>query len=233
MALSLCVFALPTCGETPFVKIESPASGTVVHPGERLTVTVDATPFAFRGVMLLPWLDFSFSGPPYRFLWVVPSKMPSGSRSDPNEREIPSGVYLLGAQGVPLDLPKDANPHDHDFGDQIEIDIERSQIPERLTWRLGDVDGVPQKFHCIGETQRLWITGHFAVGQEVDLSRSTLTQYESSSSAVVTVTAIGLVTAVGPGSAEIKVRNENTRIVVPITVPDKPFREHCELQQFP
>jgi hypothetical protein len=73
------LFGASLTAQTPFVKIVSPPKGTVVHPGDRVTVTADATPSAFRMVYLMPFVtEASPSGPPYRFVFQVPSHGASG-----------------------------------------------------------------------------------------------------------------------------------------------------------
>lgn len=203
----LCLFVAPLAGQTPFVKITSPPNGTVVHPGERVPVTVDATPFAFGAVIVLPYgTAASLSGPPYRFVFEVPS-------------DLDSGDLLVGALGVPPSGFKSTDKDKDAIKDTINLDLERLESPKRLTWELWDFYNVPDGFHHIGETRQLRMTGIFGDDAEVDLTRSKLTKYESSDLSVVTVSAEGVVTAVGRGSAKITVKNGDATVVVPVTVP--------------
>jgi len=94
-------------------------------------------------------------------------------------------------------------------------------MPVRLKWKLGSLDEGQDEFRNVGEVRRLWITGIFPDRSEIDLSRSKLTTYESSAPYVITVDPKGSLTAVGPGSANVTVRNGNARIVIPLAVPDK------------
>ncbi len=202
----LSLFGASLAAQTPFVKIISPPNGTVVHPGDRVTVTVDATPSAFRMVLLMPFVtEAPPSGPPYRFVFEVPSDGASGDL-DVEAIGFPvSGYDPVTGKGAVQDF--------------LELDFERSESPKRLTWELWDFYNVPDGFHHLGETRRLRITGIFADGAEVLLSRSKLTKYESSALSVVTVSAEGVVTAVGAGSAKITVKNGDATVVVPVTVP--------------
>ena len=103
--------------------------------------------------------------------------------------------------------------------DSIEIDVERAESPKRLTAELWDHYSVPDGFHNVGEIRRLFITGVFADGTKVLLSRSKLTTYETNPPGVVTVNEDGMATAVSPGSAKITVKNGHATVVVPVTIP--------------
>ncbi len=198
----LRLFVAPLAAQTPFVKITSPPNGTVVHPGERVPVTVDATPFAFGAVIVLPYgTAASLSGPPYRFVFQVPSDLDSG--------DLP-----MGALGKSTDKDKEV------VQDTINLDLERVESPKRLRAELRkDHPSVPDGFHGVGEVRDLWTTGIFGDDAEVNLTCSKLTKYESSDLSVVTVSAEGVVTAVGAGSAKITVKNGDATVVVPVTVP--------------
>lgn len=204
----LSLFGASLAGQTPFVKITSPPNGTVVHPGERVPVTVDATPFAFGAVIVLPYgTAASVSGPPYRFVFEVPSDLDSG--------DLP-----MGALGVPPSGFKSTDKDKDAIKDSINLDLERVESPKRLRAELRkDYPIVPDGFHRVGEVRDLWTTGIFGDDAEVNLTCSKLTKYESSDLSVVTVSAEGVVTAVGPGSARITVKNGNATVVVPVTVP--------------
>ncbi len=204
-------------GQTPFVKITSPPNGTVVHPGERVPVTVDATPFAFGAVIVLPYgTAASLSGPPYRFVFEVPT-------------DLASGDLLVGALGVPPAGFKSTDTDKDAVKDTIKLDLERPESPKRLTAELSDFYNVRDGFHHVGENRYLRITGIFGGDGEVDLTISKLTKYQSSAVSVVTVNAEGLVTAVGPGSAKITVKNGNATVVVPVTVPKGDQRVPCPM----
>ena len=137
----LCTFGASLAGQTTLVKITSPSSGTVVHPGQELAVTVDATRFAFRAVWLTAWPGLaSVSGPPYHFVLEVPSKLPSGTN-------LPSGVHPLTALGIPVAGFKGNDAAHRDCEDTIELDVERPENPEHLTGNVGILVGhsaVPQ-----------------------------------------------------------------------------------------
>ncbi|MGA3019849.1 MAG: Ig-like domain-containing protein, partial [Bryobacteraceae bacterium] len=140
-----------------------------------------------------------------RFVFEVPSDGASG--------DLYVGVIGLPMSGYDPVTGKGA------VQDILALDFERVESPKRLTWELWNFYNVPDGFHHIGETRELRITGIFADGAKVLLSRSKLTKYESSAPSVVKVDATGSVTAVGPGSAKITVKNGSATAEVPITVP--------------
>lgn len=203
LILSACIAA-----EKPFVKIKSPANGTVVHPGQRLTMIVDATPFAFWAVVGSPLGTTSFSGPPYRIdLSIPPDCIP--------------GIYGVRVWGVPPGRPLmvPADKKEDIVKDDIELDVELSDSPKSLRWELWGLYNVPESIHAVGDIRQLSITGTFADGTEVELRRSKLTSYEGSPPSVVTIDSEGTVTAIGPGSAKITVKNGEAIAVVPVVVP--------------
>jgi hypothetical protein len=204
LMLSACLGA-----EKPFVKIKSPTNGTVVHPGQSLTMIIDASPFSFWAVMG-PRGTASFSGPPYRIDFSI-------------ESDLIPGRYPYGVLGVPygrpLGVPADKN--EDIVRDDIELDVELSDSPKSLKWELWNLYNVRESFHAVGETRWLSITGTFADGTEVELRLSKLTSYESSAPSVVTIDSEGKVTAIGPGSAKITVKNGEATTVVPVVVPSQ------------
>ena len=62
------------------LQIVSPVEGTVFHPGQTMVVTVDATPLAFKTVVVGGILGppQSLSAPPYQFRMRIPSKIDLG-----------------------------------------------------------------------------------------------------------------------------------------------------------
>jgi len=205
-----CLFVASLAAQTPFVKITSPASGTVVHPGESLTINVDATPSAFRTIFVVPFaslMDKSSKSPHY----VVTIQIPS---------DLASAAYPVGVIGVPMSgaIGKNEGLTGPDR-DSIMIDVERSESPKRLSAKLLDLYNVPDGFHHVGEIRRLYVTGTFADGTKVLLSRSKLTTYEIDPPGVVTANEDGMVTAISSGSAEITVQNGDATVVIVLTVP--------------
>ena len=196
----LLATALPLPAAAAVLKITSPANGAVIHPGTTLFVTVEGTdltpPFGvFLGV------DGTFAGlneifregpgPVYKFEISIP----------PN---VESRTYTLVARAA----------------NQVEsagvaIDIERPDQPKTIKYSL---EYLPLE---IGESWQLHITGTFADGKVVQLTRSKRTSYSSKRGAVASVTKEGLVTALRSGRATITVKHGDAVATVNVTVSGK------------
>ncbi len=75
------------------------------------------------------------------------------------------------------------------------------------------------RFSVLGGTRSLGVVGTYAGGETADVSDHRFsTTYRSSAINVVTVSADGLVTAVGNGTAQITIQNGSSQVIVPITV---------------
>ena len=197
LPLFLCVVAIGHL-RAQTVQITSPASGTVVIPGQQVAVTVADSPAgSFQDVLLLGQeplgMSQPLSAPPYQFSFQIPSTIRPGS-------------YNLTAVGVitPGQLVDSA---------PISLAVERPDTPTTLT-------SAPSTLSLpLGRTGYLHITGTYADNTTADLSRSTLTTYASDNTSVATVDTYGRVTSVGPGSANINITNAGVSISVPVTVP--------------
>jgi Bacterial Ig-like domain (group 2) len=179
----------------PTLRITSPASGTVFAPGQTLEITVEATPLAFRTVLVAGTQPLGFSqisrAAPYRFQIKIPA-------------DIRPGPYALTAFGDPQDGPAV-------HSQSTRIAIERPDSPSKLeSDRLVVLD--------IGDDWDLTVTGTFADGSTVSLRRSTLTRCTSDRPAVASVNDEGRLTAVRPGSARVTITNGGAQVVVPVTV---------------
>jgi hypothetical protein len=211
LLVALSAIAAPSISlAEPFVKILSPATGTVVHPGQRLSVVVDFDPFTFFTVIVLPFLEVTPDafGVPYSTQIEIPS-------------DLSSGTYLVGAAGVPRHgrIPKEPEMWRTWYRDTIEIDVEQAESPKQLTYELFGEFNVPEGLHKIGDVRWLRITGTFTGNIKVELTRSKLTSYESSAPYIVSVDETGKVTVVGAGTAAITIRNGDVKITIPVTVP--------------
>jgi hypothetical protein len=185
------------------IQITSPADGVLVHSGETLTVTVAADSSAFEsvGVDLLATTGFRLPlfAPPYVFsLQIAP--------------DASSGTYAL----TPFGTLKSGGDV---VGSDITIDVERADSPRQLRSELSVI-----YFHYVGDSAPTIVTGVFADGARVMLTRSTYIAYSSDTPGVATVDEQGAVTAVAPGEANITIRYGNaslgtTSIRVPVYVP--------------
>ena len=198
--LTLWTFTALLPAAPPTVRITSPLDGAVVNSGQTLVVTVDATPGAFQWVSVGgddPLGVFqALAAPPYQFTITI-------------RPDIPSGTYGLFATGV-------IQPGNLVDSDPIHIDIERADSPQQLEPQFRTLG-----FAYVGDDDPFVVTGIFADGSRVDLTHSMRTRYKSSNPSVVTVNSDGMVTAVGPGSARLIIRNGSAKVVVPVTVPNE------------
>jgi hypothetical protein len=97
------------------LKITEPTAGTVVSPGQTITVNVSASggPFTSVGIVAPGHMngDYILRSPPYRFSFTVPSK-------------VTPGLDTIGAMGGTASGPIIA---------QVSIDVERSDFPQKIT----------------------------------------------------------------------------------------------------
>lgn len=197
---SVCAFPQ----SQPTLQITSPSGGTVVNPGQTLTVSVTSpTPAAFREVDLYgDKLGFvgTFSSLPGQISVTIPS-----SRID-------CGSYFLTVSGNPTSGQGPVSAI-------VELDVERSDFPLTISADLS-----PLIFDSAGEQVPLRLLAGFADGTTFSVNASSYVTYSSSDTAVVTVDSTGLVTAVAPGSGSIAVTyalgSNNNQIFVPVSVPN-------------
>jgi hypothetical protein len=196
LLLSLCACSGLLTAQT--LKITEPKDGTVVHPGQTMTVVVEASPQqAFYGILIVGADAIGLSGmlyaPPYRFSMAIPS----GAR--PRR-------YTLMARGF-------TEPGQNVSSDRVEIRVERLDSPRRLTAEPSVLN-----FQNVGDRCSVAAAGAFAGAEWVDLGESSNIRYIPDNPNVVTVAEGGLVTATGPGSAKITIQYNGKSTVVPVKV---------------
>ncbi len=181
------------------LRITSPSPGAVVRPGQELSVDVSASggPFEAVGAFLMP--GFGAGGDttvqPYRFTFNIPESASIG----------PSDVVAIGkVASVPL--PIDSLP--------VSIDIERSDAPKSLFTpydRFGASTYVSGKEH-------IQVYGTYPDNPRVDLSRSSLTTYETTSTGIVSIEKEGWIKGLAAGSTTVVIHHRNLRIAVQVLV---------------
>jgi hypothetical protein len=193
----LCIFAGALLAQ-PSLQITSPAGGTVVNPGQTITVTVTASAGgAFTGVGVVGEDPIGISqlltAPPYQFAVSIPATTTPGQ-------------YALTAVGP-------VQGGDPVFSDPVSIDVERPDNPVSLRLEPS------QLISAVGDRDPILVYGVFSDGSKYILSNSSRTTYSSSNSAVATVDSDGWVTAIAPGSAGITIANgPNASVYLPVTV---------------
>ncbi len=188
--------------DSPELQITSPANGTVVNPGQTITVVV--TPSAGQTLAQASivgadpiGLTQPVSGPPFTFSITVP---PGTSI-----RKYALTAWAIDGQGqTVVSVP-------------ISISVESSVSPNAL------VAQVPRLyFETQGQQLSIAITGKFPDGSFTDVTESSNLSFTSSDASVATVDASGVVTAVGTGSTSIVATygppSSGVQVSIPVTV---------------
>ena len=196
MAVLLSCISVAPLRAQPTLQITSPADGTLVGPGQSLTVNVAASG-AFQQVAIVGGDPIGFNGPlttpPYQFTIPIPSA-------------INPGVYLLTAHGYTA-------PGQGTTSDPISIVVERSDAPLSL-------HSEPSLLRLsVGQNGYLRVIAGFSDGATMAVTKSTLITYTSDTPSVATVQAQGIVTAVAPGTAVITAAYGGLSFPVSVTVP--------------
>lgn len=179
------------------LQITSPANGVVVHPGDAITVTVSASGDTFASVSIigtspLPFTDAVMT-PPFQFTMFIPE-------------QITPGIYNLTAIGsVTSGQPITSLP--------VTLDVERPDAPVSVS-----VDTPGPLELSLGDVTVVHVSGTFADGSNIDLTKSSGTTFVSGSPNTVSVLSNGVLSAIAPGATQIIV---DGTITIPVTV-DEP-----------
>lgn len=181
----------------PALRIASPTDGTKVHPGDTLTVVVEASPpGTFQSVIIFAWDPIPASklltAPPYRFAIQIPS-------------DIVPKEYLLTAVGV-------QSPGQGTASESVSIIVERADTPVRLRVEPTVLDLSPS------QKGYLRVLGEYSDGKTVDLTQAGGVFYSSTAPTVAIVQAQGIVTSVSAGSCNIVVSFKAAKAQVPVIV---------------
>jgi hypothetical protein len=187
--------------QTP-VHFVSPAGGTVVQPGQTVTiaVTTDSSveKLALLGQHPLPISQVVASGLGVTRPFELQVKIPTDIR--PGPYRVTAIGTLAGGEAV---------------SESLVLDVEKAEEPTRIWAKPSTI-----LFSSAGERVPLRVLGAFGNGSEETLTKSSKTTYTSADLRVATVSADGLVTAVGPGKTSIQVRTMTRDFAVPVTVVD-------------
>ena len=182
------------------VHFVSPAGGTVVRPGQTVTIAVAADLSVERLALLgqhpLPVSQVVAPGlgvaRPFEFQVRIPTDI------RPGPYRVTAVGRLAGGETV---------------SESLTLDVEKAEEPTRI-WAKPS----PILFSRAGERIPLRVLGAFGDGSQETLTKSSRTTYRSEDLSVATVSADGLVTAVGPGRTQIQVRMRGRDITIPVTV---------------
>src|SRR5713226_2137855 len=159
--VTLLAFRVGLAGQTqPALQITSPSDGSVVTPGQTISVGVSSpSNIAFKQVFVigeqpLPTSTIATSAPAQCSILIPQSTRP--------------GKYLLTAWGT-------TTANQVQGSAPITIDVERTDLPTSLTANKTQVS-----FRSQGQKTPLRISGRFADGSVVDLTVSSNLAYTSS-----------------------------------------------------
>ncbi len=185
----------------PPLQITSPTTGTIVNPGQTISVTVTSpanVAFTQVGVVGEDPIGFSSiaTSVPAQFSMAVPTNIACRS-------------YMLTADGATSSGQTAQSA-------TILIDVERSDLPRSLSTLMSSIT-----FEAIGEQFPLVLLGTFSDGSILDLTRSTNMTYSSNSN-IAAVDTNGMVTGAGTGNATItatySVNGQNVSLAIPVNV---------------
>ncbi len=168
--------------QQPLLQITSPTDQSRVQEGQTVTIVVAADP-SVQNVYVLtqsPLPAVQPTSSPTQFTLTLPTN-------------IHPGLYQIGAIGSNSGSDVESAP--------IQIDVERQDAPVSLIAKPTFVT-----ISTIETTQPSNVLGTFADGSTLSLKNSSLISYHSDLPSVVTIAPNGVMTAVGPGYATIRVQ---------------------------
>jgi hypothetical protein len=168
-----CAQAMPI-----LLQITSPADGTVVHPGETVTVVVTPNPGAtFIGVLVQGSIGASklVKTPPYQLSLPIPQKIAAGTYS----------IFALGTR----------SGQNAGTSHPIKLDVEPSLPVTAIR-----LDSKAITFKHAGDKIPVSVWGTFSDGSTMNITQSSGITYTTGDSTIATVDKRGVVTAVGHGS---------------------------------
>ncbi len=208
LILMAAFIAVPSGAQENQLRILSPATGTVVRPGQTITISVAADASVEKLALIgqhplgvgriisggAPGIVARGQGEsrPIQFSLLIPA-------------DTQPGIYRVTAMG-------------RVSGDDIEseattIDVEKSEEPRSIRTEPAIIH-----FEHIGDQIPVRVLGAFADGSHEELTKSSKTTFTSADPRVATVTAGGVVTAVGPGKTSIQARTPSSDYSIPVRV---------------
>ena len=180
------------------LQIVSPADGTVVRPGQVVTISVVTSGGNFDGVMLLgrdPFLPLEpLTAPPYRFSFQVPP-------------DISPGEYVFTALGS-------TGPGQPHYSQPIALEVELPNTPVKLTVSPSVLIDM-----SVGDRGYLSdVEASFSDGSRRFVDKSKRIFFHSEDPGVITINSQGLYTAVAPGSTSISVSYGGLITEVPVSI---------------
>lgn len=180
MLLILALGTMPSLAQSNLLQIVSPASGTMVYPGQTVIITVRADS-SVSNVAIMGWDPLGFSqktnGQPLEFQLTIPAKITPGAYE----------VHAVGSASRQLAVSPPIS---------LRVEIPRTRFQMRTEPSV-------EIFEKPGEIDPLHIFGKFPDGSEADVTHSVQVKCSSENPRVVTVDKDCIVTAVGLGSTHV------------------------------
>jgi Bacterial Ig-like domain (group 2) len=204
-ALLSCLFAALICcvpQSSAQLQITSPTRGTIVNPGQTLSVTVTSSGNAiFTNVGVIAQNPIGLSDVatslPAQFSLAIPA-------------DIALRSYMLTAMGT---TSSGQSVH----SETILVDVERPDLPTSLATLLSSFS-----FQSLGEQVPIILTAKFSDGSVLDITESSYVTYASSDTTIATVNRHGMVTSVGAGSATVTatytLSGQHVQTAIPVKV---------------
>lgn len=167
------------------LQIDSPTSGTILNPGQTITVSVSSpagasfSQVAVIGQDPIPTSNLQNSVPA-QFSITIPT-------------EIDAGSYTLTATGT-------TTPGQMGDSVPISVDIERPDMPTALS---AQTPASQLTLEALGQRFPIILFAAFSDGSILAVTQSSYVTYSSSNTAIATVDNNGMVTAVSAGTATI------------------------------
>lgn len=211
----IALFALAqACAQS--LQITAPANGTIVHPGETLSVTVSSTGEHFKAIALVGpdpiGFHFDQTGVPAVFTIKIP----------PNTFP---GKYMMTANGVT------ASGQSID-SDTVDIDVERTNLPVKLSFQMPVL-----YFRSPDGSFPLMLSATFPDGSTTDVTHSSKVTYRSANPAIAQMSEDGIVTAKSPGNVQVigtyTHEGRKVEVAVAVNVAVGPVASSAYSLQFP
>jgi len=209
LALLAAFVAIPSGAQQSLLRIVSPGAGTVARPGQTITIAVTAD----VSVEKLALIGQHPLGVGMVLAGAAPGIIARGqgeSRPVQFQVRIPAGTqpgtYRVTAVGriASGDVESEA----------LTIDVEKSEEPVRIWAEPSAI-----QFERVGDQIPVRVLGAFAGQSNEELTKSSKTAFISADPRVATVTANGMVTAVGHGRTTIQARTPSSDYSIPVRVP--------------
>ncbi len=191
----------------PDLEIASPTNGTIVNPGQSLSVTVTSSNTSYSNVALIGEGPIGLNS---SLQTTVPAQF---TVNIPNN--IVCEPYMLTASGQTTSGSTiDSDP--------ITVDVERPDMPVSVNALMSSVT-----LDAPGESFPIKLFAVFGDGSALDVTNSSYVSYSSNSPNLFSVDASGDVTALAPGYgwvvASYTLNSQTVQAIIPITVSTGPL----------